>query len=561
MATKEQLIKALAKIRSPKTELEEFHEITSRMKGPLEKGISLIGNLGRGAAKGIGAVPDIAALPYNIIQSYRGKEGIPSASEKLGDLYDLVTQGKYQPTNLPGRIAQGGGEFLTGGLGIGKAAGAISKKAAKYLEPKTDLDVASLISAGGGSELGRELSNESPYGALAGGLLGGVVPGVATSLVGALKPNRSGVETFENIAGIPYQGKGEHIHPVVERLGQRAVEERKPIEQAYEIATGRAAETPKENFKGFAEDIAQRLERESIYPADSKEISSFLKTLKTIQEKETIPMNRLEKRRQVLNNLIEKSEEGGTRSLSLRTLKRNFDDALDDRVQFALENSNNPEYAKVLEEFKHARKLNHDWSQKYHTENPKDFGKAFVSDMVDRARTNKDSLTPESIANRLFGFSEIGFQDKTPYIVRELSKHLSPEDLNAIKYEAVGRILKPVNKENFTVSDASKFKKNWDQVKSENHTLVDELLGKKTISQIDEFANNIRKTKLPAAFKQEVDKLPFVGKAFEYSYSGLAKSPIILAPTITSSISHQKQEPSREDLIEQLMNLRSNSGL
>jgi len=491
--------------------------------------------LTRGAIKGLGAIPDIAALPYNLVQAIRGKEGLPSVSEKLGQGYDVLTGGRHQPQNLTERTLGSVAEFLTGGAGVGKAAGAISQKAGQFLAPKTGLDLASLAGAGVGTELGRELTPESGVGPLLGGLAGGAVPGAAKGLISSLRPNRTGPEALEQIAGQPYLEKGAHIQPVVENLQQTALREREPITQAYNVAREKAATAPRGEFKNFVSSIEKKLEAESIYPEDAPGISGFLKTLGKETSKKEVSVNALEKRRQILNNMIEKAEEHGTKSRSLQAVKNAFDETWDEIIENSLAKSNEPEHAKVLQEFKNARSLNRSWEEKYSTKNPKEFGKKFVGDLIERARNSDEALTPESVVNRMFGTSELGFKEQAPYIYDELAKHLSKEDLQAVSLEALGRIFSPVNKENFGISDARKFKSNWDKFQKQNHTLSDKLFTSKQRRQIDSFANEAASAKSSGILREQLDKLPFVAQGYDFVVGSGSKLPLTLPLTAESA--------------------------
>lgn len=513
---------------------EIFAELQRSQERPFNLGAP-IDVITRGAVKGLGALPDLAALPYNLYQAYQGKEGLPSISEKLGELYDIPTFGRHKPTSFAGKAAETAAEFITGGAGIGKAA--------RFLAPKTGKDLAALAGAGIGTEAGREVSPDNALLPLLGGLAGGIAPGAISGAARGFLPSKNGVGAFEQIAGQAHPEKGKYVEPAIKGLQNRALNERAPIEESYRNAREAAATGTKAEFKDFASNVQRKLEDQGIHAEDAPGISGFLKTLEKETSKDTVSINALEKRRQILNNMIEKSEEHGTKARALETLKKSFDDTWNDIVENALQNSNEPQHAKTLEEFKHARNLHRAWQQKYSTDNPKEFGKKFVSDMVDRARNYDQPFTPESITNRLFGSSEMGFQEQTPYIYDELAKHLHPEELDSIKLEALGRILKPVKESNFTVGDARSGKKRWETFLKDNHTLSNKLFDPARKKEISKFFDEAIKARNPSIFQEELSKLPFVGRSLAYAYSDLPKASIALPEIGTSSNrSNRKQE-------------------
>lgn len=168
-----------------------------------------LGIAGRGVAKGVGTIPDLLALPYNVGQIATGGEPLDSFSEMAGQGYDYISNNKFQPQTLGERALETGAEFISGGGGIAKAgATAGSKFAQKFLAPKGVAQYTALGTAGTGLEVGKEIAPDSPLTQMGTAIAGGVLPGVgykaATKLASpsgamgkALGVNPSKVQSFE----------------------------------------------------------------------------------------------------------------------------------------------------------------------------------------------------------------------------------------------------------------------------------------------------------------------------------------------------------------------------
>lgn len=141
----------------------------------------------RGGLKGIGAIPDLLALPSNLGLAYSGKEPLPSVSENIGNAFDYITNNQYVPETYGEKLFSTVPEFLSGGANIAKAgATKASKFAQNYLAPQGAKQYASLAGAGAGLETGREIAPDSLAAQIGGSLLGSFAPQTLASGVQAL---------------------------------------------------------------------------------------------------------------------------------------------------------------------------------------------------------------------------------------------------------------------------------------------------------------------------------------------------------------------------------------
>jgi len=154
----------------------------------------------RGLVKGIGAVPDLLALPSNIALGLSGKEPLPSVSENLGKGFDYLTNNKYTPESLGEKSLGTAAEFVSGGGGFAKTAQKTgSKFAQKFLAPKAASEYTALAGAGVGTELGKEYDPESAYTPIIGGLFGAVAPSAAK---GAFKAATNPMQPIASSLGV-----------------------------------------------------------------------------------------------------------------------------------------------------------------------------------------------------------------------------------------------------------------------------------------------------------------------------------------------------------------------
>lgn len=472
--------------------------------------------VGRGIAKGLGAVPDFLALPVTLAsgESLSLRDlGVPLQSSTFSDnaaeIYDALFR-TSAPETLGDRSIETIAEFLTGG-GFFNAAGKAGGKAAQFLRTQGPIGYAGLGAAGLGTELAREALPDSSIAPVIGGLAAGVIPGAVQSTVKALQPNKEGIEELSKLIGEQFRGKGQHAETAINRLTDTALEQRNPITQAYQSAFDASKETPLGTINNLKENILNKLSDKNIYPNEINRINAWLNDFDHMAKKDNISFGQLENRREILNGYIFDFEKEGKTAKELRATKAAFDQSIDEIIENSLDNSDKPEFQKILKEFKKARQLNAEWEAKYSAKSGKEFGKKFVEEMVERARFNDEPFTPESIVNRIYGTSQMGFNEKSPYIVNELKNHLTPNEMHEVKVEALARLFKPINTASPTPEQFKSFVKNWDTFQSENNSLLKSLLNKEERKQVNTFAKKYENISKPSVLREKIQEIHTAG--------------------------------------------------
>jgi len=291
--------------------------------------------------------------------------------------------------------------------------------------------------------------------------------------------------------GEQFTEKGNQAAKVVEDLQQNAVAERAPINEAYKAAKEAvgALDINKVNeFPSIATNILQK--DFTLSPANAPKAYSQLKAFKQLfgnagEGVTGVDFKGLESWRQGLNKAITGVERGGQDEVGVNALKNTFDDWMDNTLEKALISGD----SKVLSKFKAARALSSQWMQKYYG-NGKDIGKNFVREMVENARQGNEPLTPEIIVNKIFGTSELGFNNQAASIVKELKTHIPYGAINQLRSEAGARLLKPLTKENPNVTT---YLNNLNKFTTENHSLAKELFTPGQIKELQDFGEVARK--------------------------------------------------------------------
>lgn len=295
--------------------------------------------------------------------------------------------------------------------------------------------------------------------------------------------------------GIPFTEKGADVKEVIAELQKKAIAERAPINEAYEVAKkeiGKLDISEVNRFPDFAEHILTSPENsfsKSNAPTAYSQLRAFKELFSNPAKKnpdiKDVDFRGLETWRQGLNKSLGKvasdQDEAG-----LNALKDSFDQWIGDNIESALTEGN----SKVLQKFKDARLLNSEWMKKYYGNNKEDIGKNFVRKMVDSARNNHEPLTPEILVNKIFGVGGIGFSNESALIVKELKKHVPARAMDQLRSEAGARLLEPLTKHTPNVTT---FNNNLTKFLKENHSLAKELFEPKQIEELKNFGEIARK--------------------------------------------------------------------
>ena len=298
-------------------------------------------------------------------------------------------------------------------------------------------------------------------------------------------------ETIGN--GQPFIEKGSQANEAVNELTNKAVTERAPIQEAYDTAKKNLASLDIHEVNKFP-DIAESILQNPVNGFSKSNAPLAYQQLKAFKElfpKSTktdelvgVDFRGLETWRQGLNKAASGIESGQNKA-GVNALKNSFDDWMDNTIERALIDGDSG----VIDQFKHARKLNADWMNRYSGDS-RNVGEKFVKDQVARVREGLEPYTPEQMVNKIFGVGELGFNNDAASIVKEMKKHIGPESLDLLRVEAGARLLKPLTAHTPNVVT---YKNNLNKFLSENHTLAKELLLPSQIKELKDFGEIARK--------------------------------------------------------------------
>lgn len=333
--------------------------------------------------------------------------------------------------------------------------------------------------------------------------------------------------------GQPFVEKGRNASEVVSGLQEKALTERAPIKSAYDEAkqaVGTLDIKEVNKFPGVASRILQSPEV-SLSPANApkayQQLSAFNQLFSKGDDVVGVDFRGLETWRQGLNKAITGIEKGGQDEIGVNVLKDSFDDWIGNNIEKALISGD----SKVLDKFKEARSLNQDWMKKYYGNNSKDVGKNFVRKMVENAREGAEPLTPEVIVNKVFGTSELGFNNEAASIIKELKKHVPEEAIDKLRSEAGSRLLKPLLK---NTPNITTYNNNLSKFITENHSLRKELFTPEQVKELLDFGevgrkiygakNNSRLNPSGTNVREKLEKL--ANKKYGWIADIFAKSPV-----------------------------------
>lgn len=199
-------------------------------------------------------------------------------------------------------------------------------------------------------------------------------------------------------------------------------------------------------------------------------------------------LNQLEKWRQATNEAWQEARDAGrhNEARAIKSVLMQYDSHMDDIVEKAL--IDNPD---ALLKFKEGRKAAAEYFQKYTTNDSEAYGKRFIEDIIENSKPGKEAYTPEMIVNKMFGTSELGFTKQTASIAKELKKHLSEKQFDAIRIEAAQKVLSPLASREGIAIDI--YNNNLNKLLRENPTLMRELFSQDEIAMMKELGQFGRK--------------------------------------------------------------------
>jgi hypothetical protein len=242
---------------------------------------------------------------------------------------------------------------------------------------------------------------------------------------------------IESQVGGRFTEKGAHAREGLSKITDAALEEKKAIKEAYDIAKLNISSVSRDDVKVLPRAIRQNLEDEVIHSPIAQQKVKFLNDM--IKKSEDLPLNRMEMWRKGVNRSLREVPRGGEDEAGLTLVKREYDKWLDEVIQKSLNNGDEA----ALEQFKKARSLRAEFGKKYSASHSNEFGKKFVAEMIDITEKAPSTLTNENVVNRAFGASKLGFDKGAANVVMEIEK-LSPEAGQQFKLEATRKILAPL---------------------------------------------------------------------------------------------------------------------
>lgn len=321
-------------------------------------------------------------------------------------------------------------------------------------------------------------------------------------------------ESAENLrnelgGGQPYLEKGAHLGPAIDKVKAKALSEREQYSNLYQAAKENVAEFEADGFGTFINLVEKDLEEEIITPNNSPKAYALLNDLKDIVGKtkkqeanqveledfvklingdESIPLPQstisykpLEAWRQSVNRAYKTAIKSGDEqtAYALNQIKDKFDGFMDGLIESKLAEGS-PE---ALEQLMKGRGLAAEWFKKYTAKNLSEVGKKFLQNVINNERLSDTPYTPEQISNMIFGLGELGFKAETGPIIKELKKHMSAEDFNAIKLEAGQKLITPLLKETPNVTT---YNNNLRKFISSSPTLAKELFTKEELKALQD---------------------------------------------------------------------------
>jgi hypothetical protein len=510
---------------------EELIRLSEANKNKLHPAAKYAGLGVKGLAKSAGSLVDLGLLPYNIYAGFNDKEPF-SVSEKIGQGIDKLTGNKFRAENFTERAAETVPEFVGSGFGasklLTKAGSGIGKGLKNFLAPKNAKEYAALVTAGLGTEAGKDLLPENQgVGAILGGLGGASIPGIihagAKGLGAAFgKDPTAYVKSITGLETIP--AKGELAAGAVSKLQEQAAREKAPINELYKEAKATAGNVPISEVQSFPKQAREILDSEGFINAAGKgkrahtELKAFesLFNPKRLGKDVTgVDRNAIEKWREGINRSIRTLSKQGeeTEVNALQKLKSTVDDWEASTIEKGL--AENPF---TLEKFQNARKGHADWATKYKDVSSGDVGKKTIADWV----ANKKDMTPENIADQIFGSAESKFDKKTPAIIDALEKVI-PDQMDAIRNEGYRKMFSPLLN-----NDVKGFQNNIDKYLKNHHTAIKKLYGTQGLKNIAEMRKKIGGENDPNKVLQWISEQPWAGKILS---TILRTQDSLIAPT------------------------------
>lgn len=426
---------------------------------------------------GLGGVLGGAALPFptNTVKGAAGLGALYGAAGALGanDTGEAFTLGRSDALSALGGGALGG---ALGGATQGIANKLFGKKTPNTaVEERLGLGEKFNVPLTKGEALQSEKELLKEESAIRGRLGGNKAQSINAF-------NKARTEQYKEAAqnliskfagGKEFTEKGGNIGEAVNKLVDKAIQERTEYSKLYQAAKDNVGELQSKDFNGFIENVARDLENNFITSDNVPAVYNELNTLNNkINNSSKVSIKQLEAWRQGLNRAYKGTLRSGDEqaAFALNEVKNKFDGFMDGVIDSAVDSNN----VTLLNQLKDARGLAAEWFGKYSTQNKQEYGKRFVQDIINNKRNADNPYTNEQIVNKIFGASELGFKPESAAIVKELKKLMPEQDFNDIKLEAAQKLVQPLLK---NTPNVTTYKNNLDKFIRNNSTLAKELFG------------------------------------------------------------------------------------
>ena len=348
-------------------------------------------------------------------------------------------------------------------------------------------------------------------------------------------------ETRKTIGGGEFIEKGQSLQGLIDKISKTSKNEKRAIDDAYKIAKENVGYLDLKDIKGFDKVARAKFVEEGITPENAPNAYQQLKSFNRIFAKvpkgaKGVDFRRIEAFRQGLIRSSKGAQEQDRYGIDI--LKHQFDDYLDDTIETALIHGDTA----VLEQFKNARKLSHDWKKKYTAKDKSQFGKKFLEDVL----SAEEPYTYSMISDKIFGANKYGFKPEAVSIIKELKKHLGANSIefNGLKLDATQKIIKPLLNKKGELNFNSPYIQTYKNNLKENEVILKELLSPNELKQLYDLGDlgslmfQSKKsvgnptqsglvnalTKLP--YMQEAMALPFVKEVPHAYYAHQAKKAV-----------------------------------
>lgn len=433
---------------------------------------------------GLGGVLGAAVLPFptNTVKGAAGLGAAYGAASGLGanDTGEAFTLNRNDALSALGGGALGG---IAGGLTQGIANKFFGKKTLNpSVEERLGLSEKFNVPLTKGEALQSEKELLKEESAIRGRLGGDKAQSINAFNEARFKQYK---ETAQDLVskfagGKEFTEKGGNIGEAVNKLVDKAIQERSEYSKLYQAAKDNVGELRSKDFNDFIKNATRDLENNFITSDNVPAVYNELNALSSkINNSPNINVKQLEAWRQGLNRVYRGTLKSGDEqaAFALNEVKNKFDGFMDGVIDNAIDSNNTT----LLNQLKDARSLAAEWFGKYSTQNKQEYGKRFVQDVINNKRNADNPYTNEQIVNKIFGASELGFKPESAAIVKELKKLMPEQDFNDIKLEAAQKLIEPLLK---NTPNVITYKNNLDKFIKSNPTLAKELFGAEQLKDL-----------------------------------------------------------------------------